>query len=155
MSPRGPLAGIALALVSVVLAGCTFSSGSSTEITEVAAPGQEASGPQGAGGSSDQAPDRKAAQPTPSAAHVSALCDSLTAVYLTNISDAENAASIVNDWVEVTAAAPASLKDDLNTVGAYLVAAAKGDYARIKGASDLVGKALDQIDKYVTKVCRA
>lgn len=151
---RGPLAWIAPAVVGAVLSGCTFSSGSTT-VTEGTAPGQAASGAQGAGGSGDQAPDRKAAQPTPSAPHVSKLCDDLTAVYLTNISDAENAASIVNDWVKVTAAAPASLKDDLETVGAYLVAAAKGDYPRIKNASDQVGKALDEIDRYVTKVCRA
>lgn len=152
MTRRSPLAWIAPALVGAVLSGCTFSSGSSTEVTEVSGPGQEASGAQGSG---DQAPDRKPDQTTPSSPHVSALCDDLTAVYLTNISDAESAAGIVNDWVKVTAKAPPALKDDLTVVGAYLVAAAKGETARVKGAADEVGDALDQIDRYVTKVCRA
>lgn len=143
------MAWLAPALAGAILSGCTFSSGSTTEVTES---GQEAGGANGSGG---QAANSKPAQPTPSAPHVSALCDSLTAVYLSNISDAENAASIVNDWVRVTAAAPKSLKKDLNVVGAYLVAAAKGDYATVKRASDIVGDALDHVDRYVTKVCKA
>lgn len=154
MSGRSPLAWIAPAVVAAVLSGCTFSSGSTT-VTEGTAPNQAASGAQGSGGSGDQAPDRKAAEPTPSSPHVSKLCDDLTAVYLTNISDAENAASIVNDWVKVTAAAPKSLKDDLDIVGAYLIAAAKGDYPRVRAGSDKVGQALDEIDRYITRVCRA
>lgn len=149
MRRGGAAAWLAPAVVGVLLSGCTFSSGDTTEVTES---GQEAAGASGTGG---QAADRKPAQPTPSAPHVSKLCDSLTAVYLTNISDAENAATIVNDWVRVTAQAPARLKDDLNAVGAYLVAAAKGDYATLKAASDIVGDALDHVDRYVTKVCRA
>lgn len=152
---RGPVAAIGLTLAASILSGCTFSFGGSTEVTESGGEAADASGAPGSSGSDGKAPDRKPAQPTPSAPHVSALCDSLTAVYLTNISDAKNAASIVNDWVKVTAAAPASLKGDLTTVGGYLVAAAKGDDRTLKNASDMVGEALDHIDAYVTKVCRA
>lgn len=142
---------LALALVGLLVSGCTFSSGSTTEVTET---GQEGSGSTTSGSAGGSA-DRKPEQPTPSAPHVSALCDRLTEVYLSDIGDAKSADALVTDWVKVTAQAPASLKDDLNVVGAYLVAAAKNDYATLKGASDLVGEALDHVDRYVTKVCRA
>lgn len=148
MTRRRSLAWIAPALAGALLSGCTFSSGSTTEVTESGGSGSSsASG----GGAVDQKP----AQPTPSTPHVSKLCDSLTAVYLTDISDQKDAASLVKDWVRVTAAAPPKLKDDLEVVGAYLVAAAKSDYAALKGAADQVGDALDHVDRYVTKTCRA
>jgi hypothetical protein len=152
---RGPVAWLVLVLASLVLSGCTFSFGGSTEVTESGQEAADGAEAPGASGSAGKAPDRKPAQPTPTPPHVSALGDRLTAVYLTDISDAKSAASIVNDWVRVTAIAPASLKGDLTTVGGYLVAAAKGDDRTLKNASDMVGKALDHIDAYVTRVCRA
>lgn len=156
MTRRRLVAWIAPVLLGALLSGCTFSSGSTTEVTDAGQAAGGASGAGGAGGSRGKAADRKPAQPTtPKAPHVSALCDSLVAVYLTDISDAKDAASILNDWAQVTAAAPRSLKKDLTTVGAYLATAAKGDYATLKGASDMVDKALDHVDRYVTKVCRA
>ena len=148
MTRRHHLAWIAPALAGALLSGCTFSSGGTTEVTETGGSGSSS-------GSSGGTVDEKPAQPTPSAPHVSELCDSLTAVYLTNISDQKDAATLVKDWVRVTAAAPAKLKDDLEVVGAYLVAAAKSDYAALKRASDQVGDALDHVDRYVTKTCRA
>lgn len=148
MTRRHHLAWIAPALAGALLSGCTFSSGGTTEVTE-------SGGGSTGSGSGSGAVDQKPAQPTPSVPHVSDLCDSLTAVYLSNISDTKDAATLVKDWVRVTAAAPPRLKDDLDVVGAYLVAAAKSDYATLKGASAQVGDALDHIDKYVTKTCRA
>lgn len=149
MTHRRRLAWIAPALAGALLSGCTFSSGGTTEVTETG--GSSGSTSASDGGAVDQKP----AQPTPSTPHVSKLCDSLTAVYLTDISDQKDAASLVKDWVRVTAAAPAKLKDDLEVVGAYLVAAAKSDYATLKRASEQVGDALDHVDRYVAKTCRA
>ncbi|RZI89507.1 MAG: hypothetical protein EOO67_12005 [Microbacterium sp.] len=137
---------IAPILVGMLLTGCTFSFGGTTEVTESS---QEATGANGSGSQADRTSDQ------PSTPHVSKLCDDLTAVYLSNISDAENSATIINDWVKVTAAAPKALKKDLTIVGAYMVAGAQGNYAVLKNASDVVDKALDHVDRYVTKVCRA
>lgn len=145
MKRHNPATWIAPVLAGMVLTGCTFSFGGSTEVTEST---QEAPGANSSGG---QASEQKSDQPP----HVSKLCDDLTAVYLSNISDAENSATIINDWVKVTAAAPRSLKKDLTIVGAYMVAAAEGNYAVLKNASDVVDKALDHVDRYVTRVCRA
>lgn len=147
MKRHSPVAWVAPVLVGTLLTGCTFSSGGTTEVTEST---QEAAGSNGSGSKASQ---RTSDQP--STPHVSKLCDDLTAVYLSNISDAENPATIINDWVRVTAAAPRSLKKDLTIVGAYMVAAAEGNYAVLKNASDVVDKALDHVDRYVTKVCRA
>lgn len=146
MNRRSPATWIAPILLGAILTGCTFSSGGTTEVTE--------SGQEAAGATGKQAPGRTSGE-DPSTPHVSKLCDSLTAVYLSNISDAESSATIINDWVKVTAAAPKSLKKDLTIVGAYMVAAAEGNYAVLKNASDVVDKALDHVDRYVTKVCRA
>lgn len=145
-------------IAAAFLSGCTFSTGTTTEVTAVGqgAPAATAPGALAAPGSASVGAPSTVRTPTaPSGPGTTPLCRELQAVYLTNLSDQRGAASVLTGLGQVSALAPRDLKPAINTLGAYLVAAARGDLATAKGAAPQVDNALSQIDRYLTSTCHS